>query len=84
MRLILIYDTKELEESIKNLCIKYNTHLDSYKDRTSKAFKIKGYYGTKLVPFAVFLNTEIEIHFYSDNNDFSYEHIEEILNRYAE
>ena len=48
MRLILIYDTKELEESIKNLCIKYNTHLDSYKDKTSKAFKIKGYYGTKI------------------------------------
>ena len=83
MRLILIYDTKELEESIKNLCIKYNTHLDSYKDRTPKAFKIKGYYGTKLVPFAVFLNTEIEITFYSDNNGFSYEYIEEILNRYA-
>ena len=84
MKLVLIYDTKELEESIKNLCIKYNTHLDSYKDKTPKAFKIKGYYGTKLVPFAVFLNTEIEIPFYSDNNGFSYEHIEEILNRYAE
>lgn len=83
MRLILVYNTKELEESIKNLCIKYNTHLDSYKDKTSKAFKIKGYYGTKLVPFAVFLNAEIEVLFYSDNNDFSYEHIEEILNRYA-
>lgn len=83
MRLILIYDTKELEESIKNLCIKYNTHLDSYKDRTPKAFKIKGYYGTKLVPFAVFLDAKIEIPFYSDNNDFSYKHIEEILNRYA-
>lgn len=83
MRLILIYDTKELEESIKNLCIKYNTHLDSYKDKTPKAFKIKGYYGTKLVPFAVFLNNEIEIPFYSDNNGFSYKHIEEILNRYA-
>ena len=84
MRLILIYDTKELEESIKNLCIKYNTHLDSYKDKTPKAFKIKGYYGTKLVPFAVFLNNKIEIPFYSDNNGFSYEHIKEILNRYAE
>lgn len=84
MRLILIYDTKELEESIKNLCIKYNTYLDSYKDKTPKAFKIKGYYGTKLVPFAVFLNDEIEIPFYSDNNGFSYKYIEEILNRYAE
>lgn len=84
MRLILIYDTKELEESIKKLCIKYNIYLDSYKDRTPKAFKIKGYYGTKLAPFAVFFNDKMEIPFYSDNNDFSYEHIEEILNRYAE
>lgn len=83
MRLILIYDTKDLEESIKDLCKKYNTHLDSFKDKTAKAFKIKGHYGTKLVPFAVFLNNKIEIPFYSDNNDFSYEHIEEILNRYA-
>ena len=83
MRLILIYDTKELEESISALCKKYNTALDSFKDKTSKGYAIKGRYGTKLSPFAIFIHNGFEIPFYSDNGDFSYEHIEEILNRYA-
>lgn len=83
MHLILIYDKMELNDSISKLCEKYDVHLDSFKDKTPKAYKIKGHYGTKKSPFAVFVNDEIEIPFYSDNNGFSYEYIEEILNRYA-
>lgn len=82
MRLILIYNTKEQKESIELLCKKYSVYIDSFKDKTPKAYKIKAHYGTKLSPFAVIMVDKAEIPFYSDNNDFSYEHIEEILNRY--
>ena len=84
MRLILVYDKSELNEAISKLCELYNVHLDSFKDKTPKAYKIKRHYGTKKSPFAVFINAEMEIPFYSDNNGFSYEYIKEILNRYAE
>ena len=84
MHLILVYNNAETKESIETLCKEYGVAIDSFKDKTPKAFKIKGYYGTKLAPFAVFKKDQMEIPFYSDNNDFSVEHIKEILNRHVE
>ena len=83
MRLILIYDNESFKKQIESISKKYNVKLDDYKYISSKALKIKNYYGTRILPFCVFKNKEVEIPFYSDNNDCTIEHIDEILNRYA-
>ena len=83
MRLILIYDNESFKKQIESISKKYNVKLDDYKYTSSKALKIKNYYGTRILPFCVFKNKEVEIPFYSDNNDCTIEHIDEILNRYA-
>ena len=79
----LIYNDTQFKDQIKELAKKYNISIDAFKDKTPKAFKVKGRYGTKLVPFCVYKDSNIEIPFYSEVNDCTIEHIEEILNRYA-
>ena len=83
MRLILLYDNKIFKEQVEVISKKYNVSLDDYKHTSAKALKIKNYYGARVLPFCVFKNKEVEIPFYSDNNDCTIEHIDEILNRYA-
>ena len=83
MQLILIYDSEDFKKQIEGIAKKYNIACDLFKDKSTKAIKIKGYYGTRVVPFCVFKNKEIEIPFYSDNNDCTIEHIDEVINRYA-
>ncbi len=83
MKLILIYDNNTFKEQVEGISKKYNVSLDNYKHTSTKALKIKNYYGAKVLPFCVFKNKEVEIPFYSDNNDCTIEHIDEILNRYA-
>ena len=79
----LIYNDTQFKDQIKELAKKYNISINAFKVKTPKAFKVKGYYGTKLVPFCVYKDGNIEIPFYSEVNDCTIEHIEEILNRYA-
>ena len=83
MQLILIYDSEDFKKQIEGIAKKYNITYDLFKDKSSKAIKIKGYYGARVLPFCVFKNKEIEIPFYSDNNDCTIEHIDEVINRYA-
>lgn len=83
MQLILIYDSEDFKKQIENIAKKYNITCDLFKDKSTKAIKIKGHYGTRVLPFCVFKNKEIEIPFYSDNNDCTIEHIDEVINRYA-
>lgn len=84
MRLILVYNNEIFKEQIECVSKKYNISLDTYKYTSSKALKIKNYYGAKILPFCVIKDKNIEIPFYSDNNDCTIEHIDEVLNRYAE
>lgn len=83
MQLILIYDSEDFKKQIEDIAKKYNIACDLFKDKSTKAIKIKGHYGTRVLPFCVFKNKEIEIPFYSDNNDCTIEHIDEVINRYA-
>lgn len=83
MQLILIYDSEDFKKQIEDIAKKYNIACDLFKDKSTKAIKIKGHYGTRVLPFCIFKNKEIEIPFYSDNNDCTIEHIDEVINRYA-
>lgn len=83
MRLVLVYNNETFKEQIESISKKYNISLDIYKYTSSKALKIKNYYGAKILPFCVIKNKDIEIPFYSDNNDCTIEHIDEVINRYA-
>lgn len=83
MQLILIYDSEDFKKQIEDIAKKYNIAYDLFKDKSAKAIKIKGYYGARVLPFCVIKDKEIEIPFYSDNNDCTIEHIDEVINRYA-
>ena len=83
MQLILIYDSEDFKKQVEDIAKKCNITCDLFKDKSAKAIKIKGHYGTRVLPFCVFKNKEIEIPFYSDNNDCTIEHIDEVINRYA-
>ena len=83
MKLTLIYNQKDFLEQVKSVVKKYTIECDSFKDKSAKAIKIKGYYGTKLSPFCVIKDEQMEIPFYSDNNDCTIEHIDEVINLYA-
>ena len=84
MHLIVVYDDSEFLKAVQEVAKEYNIHVDAFKDKTPKAFKIKGHYGTTLTPFAVVTIKELEIPFYSEVKDCTVEHIKEILNRFYE
>ncbi len=84
MNLILIYNQTDFKNQVESIAKLYNIEVDAFKDKSTKALKIKGYYGAKILPFCVIKDKDIEIPFYSDNNDCAIEHIDEVLNRYAE
>lgn len=84
MNLILIYNQTDFKNQVESIAKLYNIEVDTFKDKSAKALKIKGYYGAKILPFCVIKDKDIEIPFYSDNNDCTIEHIDEVLNRYAE
>lgn len=84
MNLILIYNQTDFKNQVESIAKLYNIEVDAFKDKSAKALKIKRYYGTKILPFCVIKDKDIEIPFYSDNNDCTIEHINEVLNRYAE
>jgi len=83
MKITLIYSDNNFKEQVEKLAKQYNLSIDSFKDKSPKAYKIKAHYGTKLSPFCVIMQNELEVPFYSDNNDCTIENIKEIINRYA-
>lgn len=84
MKLTLVYNQEDFKNQVESIAKQYNIEVDAFKDKSAKALKIKGYYGAKILPFCVIKDKDIEIPFYSDNNDCTIEHIDEVLNRYAE
>ena len=84
MKVTLVYNDESFKKQVEDVAKKHNIECDTFKDKSSKATKIKSYYGAKILPFCVIKCNQIEIPFYSDNNDCTIEHIDEILNRYAE
>lgn len=83
MKLTLVYNQEDFKNQVESIAKQYNIEIDTFKDKSVKALKIKGYYGTKLLPFCVIKDNNIEIPFYSDNDDCTIEHINEVVNRYA-
>lgn len=89
MILKLAYNSQTLSfyEELKKLVESYGLiellayDEDSYSTR-KEAFKLKAYYGTRLVPFMVLLkdNNDIVEAFYSDNNSCRLDYLKDVLN----
>ena len=89
MTLELAYnnDILDFKKQLEDLATIYSVTIKAYNEshylEKKKAYRLKGGYSARLVPFALFKDDNHEIPFYSESNECTLDNISEILNRYC-
>lgn len=74
---------KQLEDLASNYSVTVKAYNESHYLEKKKAYRLKGCYSARLVPFVLFKDNNHEIPFYSESNECTLDNISEILNRYC-
>ena len=74
---------KQLEDLATIYSVTIRTYNESHYLEKKKAYRLKGSYSARLVPFVISKDNNHEIPFYSESNECTLDNISEILNRYC-
>ena len=79
-----ILDFKNQLEALAAIySVTIKAYIESHYLEQMKAYRLKGSYSARLVPFVIFKDNNHEIPFYSESNECTLDNISEILNRYC-
>lgn len=80
-------DILDFKKQLENLATNYSVTIKAYNEshylEKKKAYRLKGGYSARLIPFVLFKDDNHEIPFYSESNECTLDNISEILNRYC-
>lgn len=88
MTIELAYNNSILDfkKQLEDLATNYSVTIKAYNEShylEKKAYRLKGGYSARLIPFVLFKDNNHEIPFYSESNECTLDNISEILNRYC-